>query len=284
MDLINKEAIGKFLKRFSGRDENLSNCLYLLMNGPLQRDFSCLCEIVAAEELPSPFLHKKFNQRSKPWYRFEPSESATEKTKTLCIWLMDFLNDIDNDLSGELRRRAKEKLREIRTIEEAIERSSIGPLMTRNEIIEARAARLIPDEERRGHFHHESPFKGSMNLYRIMTTTGMDHAGEMASNCLKRPDAPDKIMPHRKRVRYPENWEYFILLDVNNNSVAVFMVDQKEVTVEYEGNRGQNIRNSAQEIVSQFMDYLEERNPAFLLNNPRSGYSGNINAPAACRF
>ncbi len=286
MNVLNKEDIRKFLKRFSGRDENVSDCLYLALSGPLQREPSCLKEIQDAQELASPILRKKFNRRAAPWFHFLPNEGVDDKCKTVCIWLMNFLESADNDLSGELKRQAKEKLRAIRTLDQAMMLIRSGPLMTSDEISAARSARLIPDEERRGHFHHEAAFHGGLNLYKITTTTGMTVAGEKASNCLKKADAPDKLMPHRKRVRFPDNWQYFIVLDVDNNVVATFMTDYRQKSIEYEGNAGKNIRGNSEQIIGQFVNYMNGAKNEFMKNNPHIGYYGNFfssNAPTLHR-
>lgn len=276
MNVLNKEDIRKFLKHFTGRDPHLSDCLYLALSGPLQREPSCLREIQDEKELCSPLLRRKFNHRSNPWFHFVPDEAAEEKCKTVCLWLMDFLTSVDYDLTGELKRQAKIKLRVIKGLDQAVRLAGTGPLMSRDEISRARAARLVPDEERRGHFRHECKFEGGMNLYRIMTTAGMDAAGEKASNCLNKADAPDRMMPHRRRVRHPETWQYFLLLDVDNRAVATFMTDGKKPCVEYEGNAGKNIRGDTGKIVLGFINYLSRSQPDFMKMSPQIGYSGGL--------
>jgi hypothetical protein len=233
MKILNKDDIENYLKGFARRDEVLSSLLMLTLRVPLERERSCLQEVKNVSEISNQHLHKKFNQKSHPWYRFVPYPTLAEDVKRVCQWIENFLEAEGHHFNGALKEKTKDRLRSLKTLQQAID-ATYGSLLTQAEIHDALSERVILNEEKKGHINHIQALSNRYHLFRITTTTGMDSAGKRANNCLWKSDAPDNILPHRNRVNWPERWQYFSVRDPNNKPVITICIDIQRAHIQWE--------------------------------------------------
>lgn len=278
MKILEKQDIRKFLSGFAGRDQLLNDLLNETLYGPLQRDKSALAEVLELDADQSPYLSKKYNQRSQPWYRFIPTPELRSSAMIITSWLMDEVGRIGyENINGPVSVALRGRLRAFKSLEHVLHiAQSKTPLFHQEELRAIMEQRDICREEKIKNIRHVCTFAGRHNLFQIITSSGMDNAGKLAENCLGNPKQPSPDFPHRKRVLHPDKWQYFSLRDPGGKSVITFMVDFANTNISYEGNKMRNVPKHAEKYIGMVCGYIYDRYPGLIPQTTQSGYYGML--------
>lgn len=278
MKILEKQDIRKFLAGFAGRDQLLSDLLNETLYGPLQRDMLALKEIVALDPDKPLHLTKKFNQRSQPWYRFDPTPELRSKVIVVTSWLMGEIGHIGyENISGPVDVALRGKLRAFKELDDVLRFAQKGThFFSERDLEKLVAERIIMRDEKIGNIEHVASFPGRHNLFRIVTPAGMENAAKLAGNCLGNPKQPSPDFPHRKRVLHPGEWQYYSLRDPDGKSVITFMVDFSKPSIEYEGNKMLNVPKHAEKYIGMFCEHIYKNYPAIAPRTESLGYYGTL--------
>ena len=278
MEVLRPHAIRQFVRSVTAvQDRHVvelaSDCLYHY----LQKGHRCRVRAPQSYHVSSPRLRRRFRkavlaaERKKAndpdavvkmpeIHLFRPDRAFCRDARSLVRWIDTLLHLAPGGTAREaVAAHYRPRLMASGTLEDLVSSSRFPPSRLAPHVMKIAAAHHPRfSDERNGHVRFETQLSADFFLVRIVTRTGLKQAAKKASNCLYSSRRPSPALPHRMRIRRPEEFAYFQVRDRHNNSLATIAFDFREPQYRSEANHRRNAEG----------EMVENITPAYLDMKP----------------
>lgn len=258
--IVNIEAIIEEIRSYSDDEPYLKSLMVAALLRPLKENKKLQHQITDTHQFSSKTLRKKFNRATSPWFKIELDSDAFETINRCHVWLKESFPKNGFICDGAIKDFATERLKQITTLDELLERIEEGQLISQEEYNELFNQRIRPMEERKGHLAHITTIR-RFNLFQIMDVTGIKAMGKKSNNCLGYNNLPNGLIPHKKRVLESDKWLYFTLQNPDNWPIATILIHCQTGSIKVEGNEGKTVDEKYDHLVFNAIDQIEKIYP-----------------------